>query len=418
MSGHAKCSSARRRAAAPIAARRGSSARMPSTAVDERADVAGRDGDGGLGRHDLTVALDVRRDDRRRARERARQHHPEALAAERRREERLGRAQEVGERVLREEPDDLDPGVGHAEPGQQEPHGERVGARHDEPRAGAPVDLRPRAEKHVEPLARLVPPREDDGVLPARRVGLLGDEDAVRDDLPRSSEPPVRRVARALRDGDALVDPVHQEAPRGHAEPHPAEVARRVVGRDDRLLREREDGDADGRGHRLVEVEHVEPLALEHAPDAEDRPRAEHDVGQRAVRRDDHRAADGDDVRRRVAVTADARVERTGELAGRIVAHHQPDVVPTGLERGGLKLRVLDDRPPERPRERHDDADLHAGSLLARPWCATAVARLRWVHASARRPAPRRRRAPAARRPRSGRGSGRGCRRCGSGARR
>ena len=60
----------------------------------------------------------------------------------------------------------------------------------------------------------------------------------------------------------------------------------------------------------------------------------------------------------------DPRMEDARELARRVVAHHQPDLVPARLERRGLELGVLDDRPPERPRERHDDADLHAAKPI------------------------------------------------------
>src|SRR5687768_15837195 len=59
----------------------------------------------------------------------------------------------------------------------------------------------------------------------------------------------------------------------------------------------------------------------------------------------------------------DARVERARELPRRIVAHQEADLVPARLQSGGLELGVLYNRAPERPRERHNDADLHAGSL-------------------------------------------------------
>ena len=99
---------------------------------------------------------------------------------------------------------------------------------------------------------------------------------------------------------------------------------------------------------------------------AADRPGAEDDVRQRAVRRHDHGTADRDDVRRRVAVAPDPRVQRTRELARRVVAHHQPHLVPARLERLRLQLGMLDDRAPERPRERHHDADLHGGIVFTR----------------------------------------------------
>ena len=60
---------------------------------------------------------------------------------------------------------------------------------------------------------------------------------------------------------------------------------------------------------------------------------------------------------------ADPRMQDARELPRRVVRHDQPHLVPTRLERGGLELRVLDDRSPERPRERHHDADLHSGRV-------------------------------------------------------
>ena len=264
-----------------------------------------------------------------------------------------------------QEADDVDPLVGNADARQEEANGERVGTRDDEPRARSAMDLGPGAEKDVEALARLVPTGEDDRVLAVRRVCPLGQEHAVRDDLEVAAEPFCRGRAGALGHCDPLVDAIHQERPRRHAEPHPAEVARGVVRRDDWRPREREDRDADRRGHRLVEVEHVELLALEDAADPEDRAGAEHDVRQRAVRGDDHGPPDRDHVRRRVAVSPDPGVERSRELPGRVVPHDQPHVVAPRLEGGGLELGVLDHRAPERPRERHDDADLHARSLTS-----------------------------------------------------
>ena len=59
-------------------------------------------------------------------------------------------------------------------------------------------------------------------------------------------------------------------------------------------------------------------------------------------------------------MAADARVQDPRELARRVVPHHQAHVVTELLERCRLQLRVLDDRTPERPRERDDDPDLHA----------------------------------------------------------
>src|SRR5438034_768479 len=75
----------------------GRASRLVLEQADERLDkrplVTCREGDGGLLRHDLTVPIDVGRDHRGRARVRARQHHAEALPAERGRNERFGAQQ-------------------------------------------------------------------------------------------------------------------------------------------------------------------------------------------------------------------------------------------------------------------------------------------------------------------------------------
>ena len=104
----------------------------------------------------------------------------------------------------------------------------------------------------------------------------------------------------------------------------------------------------------------VELLVLEDAAHAPDRARREHDVRQRAVRRHDDRAADGDDPLRQLAVTAAARVQEARQLSRRVVAHQDLHVVAAAAQRGGLVLGVLDHPSPVRPREGNDDPDLHA----------------------------------------------------------
>src|SRR5581483_9046359 len=90
--------------------------------------------------------------------------------------------------------------------------------------------------------------------------------------------------------------------------------------------------------------------------------RRQDDVRQRPVRRHDHRSANGNDVVGNVAVSSAARVEEARELPGRVVPHEHAHVVPATSKRGRLVLRVLDDATPVGPRERNDDADLHAGA--------------------------------------------------------
>ena len=55
------------------------------------------------------------------------------------------------------------------------------------------------------------------------------------------------------------------------------------------------------------------------------------------------------------------------ELARRVVAHDQAHVVAALLECRRLQLRMLDDRAPERPRERDDDPDFHIGRKTGDP---------------------------------------------------
>jgi hypothetical protein len=200
---------------------------------------------------------------------------------------------------------------------------------------------------------------EDHAVLAAARLDAVRDQHAVRNDLVLAREPPLGRGARLLGDGDSPVEALFEKAPDRCGEPHPAEVAARVMRADHRAVPQRERCDAGCRGHRLVQVQQIEIRVLEHAPHTEDRAGAEDDVRQRAVRRDDHRAADRDHLGRRVTVPADPRMEHARELTGRIVAHDQADLVSEVAERSRLKFRMLYHGAPEGPRKRDDDAHLH-----------------------------------------------------------
>ena len=239
----------------------------------------------------------------------------------------------------------------------------------------------------MQALPGLLAPREDDAVLASTGLGSVRDQDAVRDDLVLARKPALRRHPRLLGDRDPPVEPLLEEAPDRRREPHPAQIAARVVRADHRSVPHRERGDAGRRRHRLVQVQEVEAPSAEHAPHAEDRARAEDDVRQRAVRGDDHRPSDRDHLRRRLAVPADPRMQGARELAGRIVPHDQAHVVPPLAERSRLELRVLDDGAPERPRERHDDANLHLERSL---WFDRAAGRRPPHHPDHRRRAPER----------------------------
>ena len=214
------------------------------------------------------------------------------------------------------------PSSRHALAREHEPHGERIRADEPQPRARAAMDLRPRAQQHVHALARLVPADEDDAVARGPR------DPPAAGRARRSARPCTRRAASAAADSRACSETAIRLSMRAARRlPHvyrpyfiQREVAARVERRDGRPAPQRDGGDADRGRHRLVHVDHVEALALEDPLDAPRRRRAEHDVRQRAVRRDDHGAPDGEHVLRRIRVPAEARMQHVRERAGRIVA--------------------------------------------------------------------------------------------------
>src|SRR3954464_14149758 len=114
-------------------------------------------------------------------------------------------------------------------------------------------------------------------------------------------------------------------------------------------------------------MDDVEVLPLECRADSEDRPWAEDDVRERAVRRHDHGAADRDHVRRWRPVPAVARMEHACELARRVVAHDRLHLAAERAERVRLELGVLEHAPPEGPGVRNDDPDLHGAHYRRRP---------------------------------------------------
>ena len=177
--------SSRARARAPRGpSRRGAPRRRASstTASRERGRVVRRHERRRLRRRDGRVAGDVGGDGRRRARERLGEHEPEALAAERRRDGELRalRARASAPRSV-------------TIPSTSMPaSSKRMRACRSRycsgsvpiSRSRAPVAAwiaRPRAQQHRQALARVVAPDEDDGVVAVGRVGVVGDDDAVRD---------------------------------------------------------------------------------------------------------------------------------------------------------------------------------------------------------------------------------------------
>ena len=195
--------------AAPIATRRGSSARSATTAVGERTRVVGRHGDGRLGRHHLPVAGDVATR-RRAARTRTRGSAP-CRSSRRRATARSAPSSARAGRSAR-------PGTGSrecrcrrrdAQPREQEPDRERVGAADLEPRAACARWISGQARSSTcSPFRVSCRPAKVTRVLAAAGRDAVGDEHAVRDDLvvarratARPSRAPARRRRSAGRSG-------------------------------------------------------------------------------------------------------------------------------------------------------------------------------------------------------------------------
>ena len=205
-------------------------------------------------------------------------------------------ASSCGERLVVDEAEHVDPLLRHPQPGEQQPYGEGIGAEHAQADPAA-AQARPGPKQHRQPLARVVAAGEDDAVAAVPRVDALRDLDAVRDHLVLARRVGGGGEARLLRDGDAQVDPVEEEAPQRVREQAPGRVAGRVERRDGRPVPEGERRRAEHRGERLVHVEEVEALARERPAQLRQRARAEDEVRERAVARHDHRAAERDHAR-------------------------------------------------------------------------------------------------------------------------
>ena len=285
----------------------------------------------------LSIAGDVRRDGGERARERAREHHAEALLPDRRRDERLAAQERVRELVLAQEADDVDPVVGDAEPGEEEPNRERVGTCDREPEPGAAMDLRPGAKQHLQALSRLLSPGEDDPVL------AVAGRRRLRGRGRRSESPRTRRAASDSATRFARSETAMRWSIRSMRKPHtctpyfiqpssPDAWNVATIGQRARMRAVRQIVGVIGSCRWRTSKRSRSSARVVRKYDAG----RQDDVRERPVRGDDHRAPDRDHVRRRVAVTTDARVQDPRELTRRVVPHHQAHVVTELLERRRL----------------------------------------------------------------------------------
>ena len=210
-----------------------------------------------------------------------------------------------------------------------------------------------RLEQVEQSLAWLVAAHEQDvgrAVLPARdRHGRRepGDVDAVGDDLVVAREIAVDEMTRRGADGDAAMQPSCVSAQRPTAEL----IGRRETGvgverRDVDARRLAQQEEREERHERLVEMQDVEPFALEHVVDLGQVARREGQRPDRGVDRDRETDAEPDDVALRRPLGAVAR----GQDADVMAALAEPLV---------QELDVLGDATAGGVDVRADEADLH-----------------------------------------------------------
>ena len=129
-----------------------------------------------------------------------------------------------------------------------------------------------RGQQHLEALAGLVAPEEEDRRAVGGVGGPLGEAlhlDRVEQELVGAAEPALGEGHRVGRHGAAVVEAA------GHPLQPPAQVAvgsalpRRVERADLRGIAHQQRGDAGPGRHRLVEVEHLEVLVAQRADGAQ-----------------------------------------------------------------------------------------------------------------------------------------------------
>ena len=305
--------------------------------------------------------MDVAGHDRGAGGHRLEQDDAERLAAGRRGDVHVGRPEELGLLLVRDPAQEL-----HARHPAREDVAARLsflGPRPDdeEPAVAAGLAQDPvRLEQVEQALPRLVAADEQDvarAVLPAgdgHGVAEAGDIHAVRDDLVVAREEPVDEVACRGADGDPAVEAVGVAAHRPAAELVGRRPAAEGVERGDvHAVRRAQHDRRQERDERLVEVEEVEPLALQHVADLRQVARRERDRPDRAVGRHAEALAQADDVTLAGALEAVARRD-------------DPDVVAPGAQPGVEVADVLVHAARQRIDVRRDEADLHGSTCPSR----------------------------------------------------
>ena len=305
---------------------------------------------------DALIPVDVARHDRGAGGHRLEEDDAERLAAGRRRDEDIGGPEELGLLLVAHPAEELDA----LHPTRQDVAARlaflRAGADDEQPASASGLAQDAvRREEVEEPLARLVaadeedvvdavlPPREGDGALVAHHV------DAIRDDLVVAGEVAVDEMARGRAHRDPAVEAVRVAAHRAAAElvgRRPAAV--RVEGRDVDARGGAQHDRREERHERLVEVQQVERLGLEHVGDLGEVPWRQRDRADGAVRGHTEALADSDDVALGGALQPVARREDPDVMAARPETLVKvPDVLVDSARQG---IHVRRDEPDLHPR--------------------------------------------------------------------
>jgi hypothetical protein len=331
----------------------------------QRGRVAARDQDAVEAvAHDVAVARDVRRDDRRALREGLGEHHPEALAAQRRRAQHVG----GGEDALLGLVAGLAEHAHAAVVEEQRLDLVRLRAHERQPRRDVLAQGLEGAQQDGQPLAldRLADEGDVEHAVVLALGRPVGDVDAVRDHPVRPAVPARRRPRGGLGDRDAHGDVV--EAPRRAREVHQHRRprARRVgvEGRDDRRGRAEHGVPANRRGVRGVDVHDVVAARAQLVAQAGERRGRQGEVRDRPVGGQARRAAERDEVRRQRPGSGPGAAVQPGDPAGVAVDGGQDaHVVALPEQLLGEGLDVARHTARIGPRVRRDEGDPHGASL-------------------------------------------------------
>ena len=321
---------------------------------------------------DAAVAGDVRGDDRAAGRERLGQHHPERLAAQRRRDQHVaGRQGGLASTVV----DAAERGDAS---GVDEQRLDLLGGGADDRQLGAhqAAQRLEGAQQHGQPLALDRLPDEHDPQRLARRAPARGghaagrERDAVGDDAVVAAEEAAAGPRGGLGHGQA-----HLEAIELAAGAH--ERGDLVRGDGLRIAVERGDGGrvgardgvpADHRGDRLVHVHDVGRERAQLAPQRGHGPRCPGEVGHGAVQRVADRAAQRHQpVRNRTLLWPRAAMQQRGAAPIAVERGEDAHVVAGRHELAGQGLDVPRHTARIRPRIGGHEGDPHAPMLRRGP---------------------------------------------------